>query len=182
MTTDLREHAIRVLQHETTRSLSIRRLRERLLPAVGAVPPSCAALEREFERDARFRLLRVYGGGVGGGLATALEAAGVGPQVHVMLADPGAAHPEEPLGGTRGTLLAALERDEAMAGEIAAALGELEELTTLLERRLGDGRAPSTTPLPDPPATARSPRRWRPRASFPPPPGGCRSGSGIPPA
>lgn len=180
MTTDLREHAIRLLQHEHTRSLSMRRLRERLQPAAGPSLPSCAALEQDFARDARFRLLRVYGGGVAARFASAVEAAGVGPEVHVVLTDAGAAQPEEPLGGTRGSLLAALERDEALAGEIAAALGELEELTTLLERRPDAGTAPSTTPPPGLPARPRSQRRWRPPASAPPPSVGSRSGPDAP--
>lgn len=182
MTTDLREHAVRLLQHEHTRSLSMRRLRERLLPAAGAALPSCAALEQDLARDARFRLLRVYGGGVAARFGTAVEAAGMAPEVHVVLTDVEGPRPEEPLGGTRSTLLAALERDEAMAGEIAAALGELEELTTLLERRLGVDTDPSTTPPPGPPAPPRGRRRWRPPASSPLPPAGSRSGPGTPPA
>ena len=182
MTTDLREHAIRLLQHEHTRSLSMRRLRERLQPAAGPALPSCAALEQDFARDARFRLLRVYGGGVAPRFASAVEAVGVAPEVHVVLADAGAGEPAEPLGGTRATLLAALERDEALAGEIAAALGELEEFTSVLERRLDDAAARSTTLPPGPPPRTRSPRRWRPPAGVPPRPGGSRSGPGAPPA
>ena len=180
MTTDLREYVIHLLQQESTRSLSLRRLRQRLLPAVGAALPSSAALEQDFARDARFRLLRVHCGGVAERFASAVEAAGAAPEVHVVLTDADPDGTEEAMGGTRATLLAALAHDEGMATEIAAAIGELEELTTLLETRPGADTDPSTTRLPGPPPAPGSRRRWRPPASAPLPPGGSRSGPGSP--
>lgn len=181
MSTDLREHALRLLQSEATHSLPIRLLRERLSGAPGEPPPTAGTIERELARDPRFRLLRAPAAGAAPEFAVALEAAGMVSEVRVVLAEnPGeaAAAGTALLGGTRGTLLAALERNAALAPEIAAALGELEEMGKRLYREevTAAAAAPSTTPPPGPRAPARSRPRWRPPASAPLPPGGCRSG------
>ena len=179
MSTDLREHALRVLRHETTHSLPLRLLRERLRPETGDRLPSLAALEQELVRDERFRLLRPPGA-PGSVWAGALHAAGIGPEIRVLLAgspEPGG-EPPGPLGRTRDCLLDALDRRGELSAEVSAALAELEEIGA----RLGAGAltaaaaAPSTTPPPDPRAAARSRRRWRRPPSRPPRSGGYRSG------
>lgn len=180
MTTELREHALRVLRHETTHSLPLRLLRERLRPETGDRLPTAAALEQELARDERFRLLRPPTAGALGVYADALQAAGLAPEVRVLLAAPEdeAATRGAPLGRTRDCLLDVLRHQAHLAYDVSVALAELESLGERLADAAvtDDGADPSTTPPRDPPAPARSRRRWRPPASPPPRPGGSRSG------
>lgn len=166
MNPELREHVHLLLQRESTRSLALPLLRERLRPVAPGPALADGVLRQVLLADPRIRVLDPPAPDPA--TAKSLRELGIMPETRVVLLDSLDPDAESPLETTRTQLLELLERQPGLQGEVAQALGELAQLSELLEpassvpgdQLRGDTAARSTSP-PRAPRARRQSRRGR---------------------